>query len=387
MTLRALIIDDDPRIADAVSDIVASLGHTSDSVGCQDDARQRLATTNYDYFILDLEIPVRAERSVPRLQNGLNLLSELAAARLGPVIVVTGYGNNGPDQGVECVKLGAADYLAKPFNMEGKTLDGAILEALRKSGRLPAAAIVRQPTIPPRAFAGGEIQLLKKRLVVCGVEVPNTPLMHHILAVLSEKNAAGKYAAFSGDELAEHDGVRCYRGQNGVSDAIHQLRKRISTRVLEEANVVVGDLHIIRSKGLGYRISESVTVISGARHPVLVLAGGHTTAPDDPDRNWNVPDEEQNVPDHVPVNGRNVPDRVPDDPVNVPDGAVDVPDLSDRQRWIMSLIRKGTEVRIGMVVEHFHCSEKTAKRDLADLKELGLVRFVGSPRTGHYVLT
>lgn len=380
MTLRAFVIDDDPHIADVVSDIVASLGHACDSAGCQDDARRKLATATFDYFVLDLEIPVRAERSVPRLQNGLNLLSELVTTRVGPVIVVTGFGNHGPDQGVECVKLGAADYVAKPFKTEGKTLDGAITEALRKSGRLAAATTVRPTIAPPRPFTGGEIQLLKKRLVVCGVEVPITPLMNRILTVLSRRTSAGKHAAFSGDELAEHDGVRCNRGQNGVSDTIHQLRKRISAAVLRDAHIEVADQDVIRSKGLGYQINDAVTIVVGVRRPALVTAGEHENIPDDPDRSGHVPNRD-------PVNGRNVPVHVPNVPDDVPDGMADVPDLNDRQQWIMSLIRKGTEVRIGMMVEHFRCSEKTAKRDLSDLKDKHLVRFVGSPRTGHYVLT
>ena len=83
MTLRALVIDDDPHIVDVISDIVASLGHTCDSAGCQDEARQQLATAQYDYFVLDLEIPVRSERSVARLQNGLNLLGSRTLATVG----------------------------------------------------------------------------------------------------------------------------------------------------------------------------------------------------------------------------------------------------------------------------------------------------------------
>ncbi len=365
MTLRALVIDDDPHIVEVISDIVASLGHACDSAGCQDEARRQLATTQYDYFVLDLEIPVRAERSVARLQNGLNLLGELVAARLGPVIVVTGYGNHGPDQGVECVKLGAADYVAKPFKTEGKTLDGAITEALRRAGRLTSAAVRKRPVAPPRPFAGGEMQLLKKRLVVCDVEVPITPLMHRILAVLSERTGSGKYAAFSGDELAEHDGVRCNRGQNGISEAIYNLRKRISSAVLDEAHIEVGDQDIVRSKGLGYRISDAVTVVVGARRPVAVEVASTANVPDDPDPNGHVPD------------------RVPVDDPDVPD---DVSDLNARQKWVLTQIRRGTEIRVSMVVTHFGCSQKTAKRDLSDLKDRKMVRFVGSPRTGHYVL-
>ena len=369
MTLRALIIDDDPHIVEVVSDIVTSLGHAHDSACCQDEVRQRLATMSYDYFVLDLEIPVRPERSVARLQNGLNLLSELVSMRVGPVIVVTGYGNNGPDQGVECVKLGAADYVAKPFHREGKTLDGAITEALRRAGRLTATPRNRTPAAPPRPFDGGELQLLKKRLVICGVEVPITPLMHRILSVLNEKRGNGRYAAFCGDELAEHDGVRCNRGQNGISEAIHALRKRITSTVLEEAHIDVGDQDIIRSRREGYRINECVTVVVEAR-PVAVIAAGS---------DGHVPDQATNVPDRVPVNGQNVPDGDPD----VPD---DVPNLNPRQQWVLSQIRKGAEVRVNMVVTQFGCSQKTAKRDLSDLKDRRLVRFVGSPRTGHYRL-
>jgi hypothetical protein len=192
--------------------------------------------------------------------------------------------------------------------------------------------------------------LLKKRLVVCDVEVPITPLMHRILAVLSERNASGKYAAFSGDELAEHDGVRCNRGQNGISEAIYNLRKRISNSVLEEAHIEVGDQDIVRSKGLGYRISDAVTVVVGARRTVAVEVASAGNVPDDPD-----------VPD-------------------------DVPDLNARQKWVLTQLRRGTEVRVSMVVTQFGCSQKTAKRDLSDLKDRKMVRFVGSPRTGHYVL-
>ncbi len=103
--------------------------------------------------------------------------------------------------------------------------------------------------------------------------------------------------------------------------------------------------------------------------------------------NGNVPDREDDVPDHVPVNGRHVPVNDPDVPDDVPDVPDDVPDLNSRQKWVIAQIRKGTQVRVNMMVTQFGCSQKTAKRDLSDLKDKQLVRFVGSPRTGHYVLS
>ncbi|MEZ6053565.1 MAG: DeoR family transcriptional regulator [Planctomycetaceae bacterium] len=213
--------------------------------------------------------------------------------------------------------------------------------------------------------------MLKKRVVVCGVDVPITPLMNRILTVLCEQRGNGRYPAYCGDELADHPDVLCRRGQNGISEAIHGLRKRIAQKVRKDAKIEIGDQDIIRSKGEGYRINERVSVVVGARR--LVVTG-------------NVPDHEIDVPNHVPVNGQNVPDRVPVKRKNVPNAPDDVPDLNARQQWVMTQIEKGTEVRASMVVEQFGCSQKTAKRDLSDLREKRLVRFVGSPRTGHYRL-
>ena len=50
------------------------------------------------------------------------------------------------------------------------------------------------------------------------------------------------------------------------------------------------------------------------------------------------------------------------------------------------MLRNGAKARAGCVAKQFGCSAKTAKRDLAELRERGLVEFVGAPRTGHYRL-
>jgi hypothetical protein len=101
-------------------------------------------------------------------------------------------------------------------------------------------------------------------------------------------------------------------------------------------------------------------------HPAVTVTNEH-----DADQKTDVPD----VPSRVPANGRNVP--------NDPD---DVPNLNARQQWVMTQGEKGTEVRASIVVKQFGCSQKTAKRDLADLREERLLRFVGATRTGHYRL-
>ncbi len=148
---RALIVEDDPRIRDTVVDVVESLGHEHDTASCQEAARKLLNGHAYSYALFDLEIPVKDGRNFPRIENGINLLRE-AIGQFGkrtPVIVMTAHGNDGPHQGVDCIKMGAADYIPKPFPIRGRTLDKAILEALDRSGQSGPRATVTQKTAGP----------------------------------------------------------------------------------------------------------------------------------------------------------------------------------------------------------------------------------------------
>jgi hypothetical protein len=77
---------------------------------------------------------------------------------------------------------------------------------------------------------------------------------------------------------------------------------------------------------------------------------------------------------------RNDPYRVPErDPINVPDQA----ELNERQRWFVDRVAEGRcdamEIATAWTV-----SLKTARRDIAALKEAGLICYVGSRRNGRY---
>jgi len=57
-----------------------------------------------------------------------------------------------------------------------------------------------------------------------------------------------------------------------------------------------------------------------------------------------------------------------DVPVNVP--------VNDRQRWFLEQLAAGKQSRASDLA-HGRISEKTAKRDIFDLKRTGLIEFVG----------
>jgi len=56
-------------------------------------------------------------------------------------------------------------------------------------------------------------------------------------------------------------------------------------------------------------------------------------------------------------------------PANVP--------ANDRQRWFLEQLAAGKQIRASDLAAHGRISEKTAKRDIFDLKRTGLIEFVG----------
>jgi hypothetical protein len=60
--------------------------------------------------------------------------------------------------------------------------------------------------------------------------------------------------------------------------------------------------------------------------------------------------------------------------------------LNPRQRWYLEALAAGKEVRADDLRHRWSVSEKTARRDVAALKERGMIEFVGPLRTGRYRL-
>ena len=61
--------------------------------------------------------------------------------------------------------------------------------------------------------------------------------------------------------------------------------------------------------------------------------------------------------------------------------------VNDRQRWFLEQLAAGKQIRAFNLAVYWSISEKTAKRDIADLKRKGLVEFVGAPKNGFYRIT
>lgn len=160
-----------------------------------------------------------------------------------------------------------------------------------------------------------------------------------------------------------------------------RIRNRVIARVLRE-------LGLVEEWGTGYlRITEACRE-GGYPAPEWEEHGACLRAVFRPhpevERAGDVP---ENAPGDDRINDRN--DRV-NDRVNEPDTPVDFPanvSVNERQRWLLSQLARGDQVKAADVMTQFAVSEMTARRDLAALRDLGLIEFVGAPKTGHYRLT
>jgi DNA-binding NtrC family response regulator len=105
---RILIADDEPKLGKLLAEMLEREGHSVVRVGGGRQALVELAARPYDLVLTDLRMPE---------MDGLAVLRE-ARARVPPpdVLLMTAFGT--AQTAVEAMKLGAADYLLKPFSMD-----------------------------------------------------------------------------------------------------------------------------------------------------------------------------------------------------------------------------------------------------------------------------
>lgn len=116
-----LVVEDDPVLNRLLIRQLAKAGHAVGSAHTWAGARQRLPSLQPDLVLLDMKLPDSSD-FLP--------LTELAA-RI-PVVMLTAWGN--VTQAVEAMRLGAADYLVKPVDLD--ELERVVQRALDR-GRTP----------------------------------------------------------------------------------------------------------------------------------------------------------------------------------------------------------------------------------------------------------
>jgi len=105
---RILIIDDEESIRDLLTDFLEGKGFEAVSAPDGMSGIALLKEERFDLFIVDLMMPD---------MGGLDVLRELSAQKINiPSIVITAFGTI--QTAVEAMKLGAFDYITKPFILD-----------------------------------------------------------------------------------------------------------------------------------------------------------------------------------------------------------------------------------------------------------------------------
>jgi two-component system, NtrC family, response regulator AtoC len=127
MDVKILFVEDDDRLRDVLLEAAAMEEFDARGVSTAEDAVELLRDEPFDVLVTDVTLPG---------MSGLELLRH--CQRLRPSIlpiVITAYGT--VDIAVEAMKRGAADFITKPFELDG--LLGAIRVAAERAARSRAA--------------------------------------------------------------------------------------------------------------------------------------------------------------------------------------------------------------------------------------------------------
>ncbi len=187
---RILVVDDDPAVRQQLERLYAHAGYEVAAVGSAEGALERLEVGDIDLVVTDIRMPGL---------SGIELTEKMQKLYPDvPVIVITGHADI--SSAVEVLKLGAADYIVKPFNAA----------AIQESTRL----------VLEKAWVFTELRHLRRSLkdrYEFGGILSRTPEMHRVFEIIRM--------------VADTDVTVLVEGETGtgkelVADAIHYQSTR-----------------------------------------------------------------------------------------------------------------------------------------------------------------
>ncbi|NML07410.1 response regulator transcription factor [Sphingomonas sp. G-3-2-10] len=216
--MRALLVEDDPDLAEDVARALTAAGFVVDRCSEGDQAWFQGDVENYAIAILDL--------GLPRL-DGLSVLRRWRhAGRNMPVLVLTARGDW--TEKVEGIEAGADDYMAKPFAMGELTARAKALVRRAAGHASPVLAIGRLT-----------IDTVRMTVAIEGNPVQLSQLEFRLLNFLAHQDrvvAAG--------EIAEHlYGSGDGNDTNAIEAIVMRLRRKVGSDVIETR------------RGLGYTLA------------------------------------------------------------------------------------------------------------------------------------
>lgn len=239
--MRVLLIEDTPRLAEAVAEILRKSGYGADVAHIGADGLAMALTGAYDVLLLDIMLPD---------MSGMDVLRELReAGSVVPVILLTA--RQGVGDRVAGLDAGADDYLPKPFHAS------ELLARIRAVTRRPATyrpnnaieacGLVLDVSSNALSIARGDVATPGARNCVDGptFSIELTPRESEMLEALM--NRAGLPVP-KADLMARLWGPHVQAGENRVEVLVHSLRAKLA-RLGSAARIET-------VRGVGYRLTE-----------------------------------------------------------------------------------------------------------------------------------
>lgn len=246
--MRVLLVEDTPRLAEAVAEILRKGGYGADVAHTGADGLDLASTGAYDVVLLDIMLPD---------MSGMEVLRELrSAGGAVPVILLTA--RQGVGDRVAGLDAGADDYLPKPFHAS------ELLARIRAVTRRPqvyrtdnvleACGLMLDPSSHSLSIGGDEAAAIavggEAEVSVAGSDVDApaasvelTPRESALLEVLMSR---------AGSPVSKRDlmmrlwGPNARAGENRIEVLVHALRDKLAR--------LGGAARIETVRGVGYRL-------------------------------------------------------------------------------------------------------------------------------------
>lgn len=177
--MKILIIEDEPELSKSMIDYLSGQQYICELASNYNQAQAKIAAYQYDCILLDLMLPGG---------SGMQILDELKSQnKQDGVIIISA--KNSLDDRIKGLKLGADDYLAKPFHLS--ELAARIFSVIRRRNFANSNIIVQ---------GNLKIDLPAKMVEVGGVVIPLTKKEFELLIFF----IGNKNKVISKSALAEH---------------------------------------------------------------------------------------------------------------------------------------------------------------------------------------
>lgn len=226
---QILIIDDDVDLCNLLKNNLEREGYLVQCCGNGSAGLMKMQSDTYQLVILDIMLP---------LKNGYEVLTEIRKSSNVPILMLTAKGEEGDK--VSCLRMGADDYLTKPFS--NSELLARVLSLLR-----------RYMQFTPENKTNGEILLgdlsinpLKREVYKNTQKIELTAKEFDVLVFLAKNKGQvftkkQIYNAVWNDEYAFDD--------NNIMVCIRRLRKKIEDNP-------ENPVYIITVWGVGYKAGD-----------------------------------------------------------------------------------------------------------------------------------